>query len=56
VNQNASTGICCIKKFSGVIPPDPCIKGIKIGRGFKRISKGGTKKEVKGKDTKYKYK
>jgi hypothetical protein len=48
VNQNAPTGICCIKKISGVIPPDPHIKGIRVGKGFKRNNKGD-KKEVKGK-------
>jgi hypothetical protein len=44
VNQNVPTGICCIKKFPGGYTPGPHIKGIKVGRGFKRNSKGGTKR------------
>jgi hypothetical protein len=41
--QNASTGICCINKFSGGYTPDPHIKGIRVGKGFKRNNKGGQK-------------
>jgi hypothetical protein len=47
VNQDAPTGICCILKFSGGYTPDPYIKGIRVGKEFKR-NKGG-QKEVKGK-------
>jgi hypothetical protein len=43
MNQNAPTGICCIKKIFGVISPDPQIKATRVGRGFKRNSKEGQK-------------
>jgi hypothetical protein len=48
VNQNPPTGIFCIKKISGGYTPDSHIKGLRIGKGFKRSNKGT--KEVKGKN------
>jgi hypothetical protein len=43
MNQNAPTGICCIKNFSGGYTPDPYIKGVRVGKGFKRNNKRGQK-------------
>jgi hypothetical protein len=54
VNQNAPTGICCIcciKQLSGVIPPNPHIKAIRVGGNSSEAetAKRNTK-EVKAKN------
>ena len=33
-----------LKNFPWVIPPDPYIKGIRVGKGFKRNNKGTKRK------------
>jgi hypothetical protein len=48
VNQTAPSGICCIKKFSGVIPPDPYREAIRVWREIQEKQQGRDKKEVKG--------
>jgi hypothetical protein len=50
VNQNAPTGICCIKKFSGGYTPGPPHKGDKGREGIQEKQQGRDKKEVKGKN------
>ena len=50
MNQNAPTGICCIKKFSGGYTPGPPHKGDKGREGIQEKQQGRDKKEVKGKN------
>jgi hypothetical protein len=48
VNQNAPTGICGIKKFSGGYTPGPPHKADKGSEGIQEKQQGRDKKEVKG--------
>jgi hypothetical protein len=50
MNQTAPMGICCIQKFSGVIPPGPSHQGDKGWKGIQEKQRGRDEKEVKEKN------